>query len=85
MRLFLVGLMLGLFALDIVIDSYDFACPGSHASVSCCADACGAHVVPQRIVLVELVPVRAEFIAHELVLHASPPPQSLLRPPCLAA
>lgn len=77
--------MLGLFALDIVIDSYDFACPGAHASVSCCADACGAHVVPQRVVLVALVSARAEFIAHELVPHASPSPESALRPPCLAA
>lgn len=85
MRRLLFGLLLGLFALDVVCDSYDFGCQEAHASVSCCADACGAHVAPQRIVLLELVAVRAEFVPHEFLPHPSPAPESLLRPPCRAA
>lgn len=61
-------------------------CDGSKCAVAVChACCCAPHVVPQGVIQIVLIPVSAEFIAHELVPHVSPPPKSLLRPPCLAA
>ena len=84
MRVFFAGLLLGLLAFDIVVDSYDFCCSRAHASISCCADACGVHVAPEKVAHAVPVAESEKFLAHELLVHSAPPPKALLRPPCLS-
>lgn len=76
--------LLGLMLFDGVADAV--GCDDFQTStVVCHSCACAAHVVPQGVVQIELVPIRAGFIAYESAMHASPLPKSLFRPPCLAA
>lgn len=81
---FLCVVALGLSLFDSVADAA--GCDDSKATATAChACSCGPHLVSPGVVQVAVAPVPVSYVDYESVPYALLLPESIFRPPCLAA